>query len=178
MSQLMERWPWPTKKQTSDPCACQPPAVKLVLWASPEDDPFRLPNKTSSIATEVGVGVVRKPRRRWSKLPLRPFPTSLSAKMGWLTGDTSSSAEAPAKQNAVFRSNSFRFERPPPDDEGRIKGPIKSYSITAQDVSYPNTFLSFSKLYQVCLPELLCNGRFSLINWFLSKDEFHKPYDS
>ena len=124
MSQLMERWPWPTKKQTSDPCACQPPAVKLVLWASPEDDPFRPPNKIS----EPG----RKPRRRWSKLPLRPFPTSLSAKMGWLTGE--SAVETPAKQNAVFRSNSFRFERPI-EDEGRIKGPVKSYSITGQDVS-------------------------------------------
>ena len=158
MSQLMERWPWPTKKQSSnnnsDPCAYQPPAVKLVLWASPEDDPFRPPSKPAS---EGGLGVVgvgvggglqlqhhhqQKTRRRWSKLPLRPFPTSLSAKMGWLTGQTDSSAvetqSANSKQNAVFRSNSFRFERPPPEDAegGRIRGPIKSYSITAQDVSF------------------------------------------
>ena len=148
----MERWPWPTKKQSSnnnsDPCAYQPPAVKLVLWASPEDDPFRPPSKPASEGgLGVGVGVggglqlqhhhQQKTRRRWSKLPLRPFPTSLSAKMGWLTGTDSSAGETPAKQNAVFRSNSFRFERPPPEDAegGRIRGPIKSYSITAQDVS-------------------------------------------
>ena len=138
----MERWPWPTKKQTSDPCAYQPPAVKLVLWASPEDDPFRPPSKPASEGGLGGLQLQQKTRRRWSKLPLRPFPTSLSAKMGWLTGQTDSSAvetqSANSKQNAVFRSNSFRFERPPPEDAegGRIRGPIKSYSITAQDVSF------------------------------------------
>ena len=71
---------------------------------------------------------------------MRPFLTSLLAEMGWLTGQTDSSAvQTPAnKQNAVFRSNSFRFERPPPEDAevGRIRGPIKSYSITAQDESH------------------------------------------
>ena len=159
MSQLMERWPWPTKKQSSsDPCAYQPPAVKLVLWASPEDDPFRPPSKPASEGGLVGGGLQlqhhhhqQKTRRRWSKLPLRPFPTSLSAKMGWLTGQTDSSAvQTPAnKQNAVFRSNSFRFERPPPEDAevGRIRGPIKSYSITAQDVS--NLLLLFFCLWDL-----------------------------
>ena len=169
MSQLMERWPWPTKKQSSnnnsDPCAYQPPAVKLVLWASPEDDPFRPPSKPASeggIGVGVGIGGglqlqhhhQQKTRRRWSKLPLRPFPTSLSAKMGWLTGQTDSSAvetqSANSKQNAVFRSNSFRFERPQPEDAegGRIRGPIKSYSITAQDVSFRILFsgLSYSTI--------------------------------
>ena len=55
------------------------------------------------------------------------------------TGETNGSG-AVKQPNAVFRSNSFRFERPPPEDDARMylhggrHGPVKSYSITAQDV--------------------------------------------
>ena len=60
--------------------------------------------------------------------------------MNWLSHGESNHGNN-VKQNAVFRSNSFRFERPPPEDDARMyssgghgKGPVKSYSITAQDV--------------------------------------------
>ena len=146
MSQIMERWPWPKTNfnknidLVKEQCQCaslrshtsagsqpQPQtAVKLILWPSNE-------------ASEQ-----KKPRKMWSKLPLRQIPSSLSAKMGWLAGashETAASSSAVKQPNAVFRSNSFRFERPPPEDDARMysaatgKGPVKSYSITAQDVS-------------------------------------------
>ena len=94
-----------------DQCQCSSPSVKLILW--PSERP--------------------KSKKMWSKLPLRQLP----AKMGWL----SSTEGSQVKQNAVFRSNSFRFERPPPEDDSKMfnqKQPVKSYSITAQDFAKLN----------------------------------------
>ena len=67
--------------------------------------------------------------------------TSLVTVITGGTGETNGSG-AVKQPNAVFRSNSFRFERPPPEDDARMylhggrHGPVKSYSITAQDVRF------------------------------------------
>ena len=135
----MERWPWPksywiknngSMDQNLEQCSSETmTAVKLVLW--PSIEPNAEPNNTKNNNNQR-----LKPKRMWSKLPpLRQIP-----KMNWLSHGESNQGNN-VKQNAVFRSNSFRFERPPPEDDARMynrhyKGqPVKSYSITGQDVS-------------------------------------------
>ena len=146
MSQIMERWPWPksywikNSDNQADPSETMT-AVKLVLWPSGASD------DQAQIIPETSTQKVRpKPKRMWSKLP--PLK-QIHTKMNWLrdnVSDPSGSSNLNSKQvskqnNAVFRSNSFRFERPPPEDDARMysrhyKGiQQKSYSITAQDVS-------------------------------------------
>ena len=144
MSQIMERWPWPksywiknqSMEQNLEQCSSETmTAVKLVLWPStPASIEASEQNAKNNNLNPSNSRI--KPKRMWSKLPpLRQIP-----KMNWL-GSAESSGKLNVKQNAVFRSNSFRFERPPPEDDARMysrhyKGqPVKSYSITAQDVS-------------------------------------------
>ena len=145
----MERWPWPksywikNSENQSDPSETMT-AVKLVLWPSgASDHPIPDHPKPSQVRQP-------KPKRMWSKLP--PLK-QIHTKMNWLRDNADPSNHVNSKQvskqnNAVFRSNSFRFERPPPEDDARmysrhykgIQSPVKSYSITAQDVSDDNTF--------------------------------------
>jgi len=133
-------------------------AVKLILWPSGEAGNSsasdiglknnNISDKTSSAVNSASMDQINKKTSRnkmWSKLPLRQIPSSLSAKMGWLGGTGETHGSGAVKQpNAVFRSNSFRFERPPPEDDARMylhggrHGPIKSYSITAQDIASLN----------------------------------------
>ena len=136
----MERWPWPKNTQNwlknelnpnleaknGAQCPCetlrnsgknQPQtAVKLILWPSNDNE--------SGTVVDGGLGVSKPPRKlnkkMWSKLPLRQIPSSLTAKMGWLSNSATSSggqnqseagqnhASAVKQTNAVFRSNSFR----------------------------------------------------------------------
>lgn len=139
----MERWPWPKsywiKNHSMDHNLEQCPsetmtAVKLVLWPSTPAASIEASEQNNAKNNNNQPSSRIKPKRMWSKLPpLRQIP-----KMNWLG---SAENNGNVKQNAVFRSNSFRFERPPPEDDARMysrhyKGqPVKSYSITAQDVS-------------------------------------------
>lgn len=155
MSQIMERWPWPTKANLIknnelqiDECQqCSNKAqtsVKLILWPSSNDAPSDKQHH-------------RKTKKMWAKLPpLKQIPSSIKMP-GWL-GSSSASQHQPQNSHhtehqnvktnnnnaaAVFRSNSFRFERPPPEDDARMylngrPGPVKSYSITAQDIASLN----------------------------------------
>jgi hypothetical protein len=162
MSQIMERWPWPRSTTNSsskeiimqpDSGSCQcstgPPAasswrpqtaVKLVLWPSSNDSSNESFEQASTANYSKKDPARIKPRlRKWSKLPIRQIPSSLSAKMGWLTGETGAGGGGGGKQpNTAFRSNSFRYERPPPEDDARMLGrrPVKSLSINAHDVSF------------------------------------------
>ena len=149
MSQIMERWPWPKSywiknadtnhavSEHHDPSETMT-AVKLVLWPSGVASEPSLPEPKPHHVRQT------KPKRMWSKLP--PLK-QIHTKMNWLKldsgGETNLNTKQVSKQNnAVFRSNSFRFERPPPEDDARMYSrhyrgihSVKSHSITAQDVS-------------------------------------------
>ncbi len=148
-------------------------AVKLILWPSfdnnsnhvmPSMKTSKVSRESGQVSSGSGQSATRKhsgSRKMWSKLPLRQIPSSIQAKMGWLVNHNSESnsnsnglsfnglqgsSKAQNATNAVFRSNSFRFERPPPEDDARMyqaTRPVKSFSITAQDVS---PFFEFSKM--------------------------------
>lgn len=155
----MERWPWPTKSNLiknnelqideCHQCSKAQTSVKLILWPSNSSASSAAP----AAASTPPVSDKRKTKKMWAKLPpLKQIPSSLKMP-GWLGssaqhGNHQSHTEHHGhhghqvktnNNNAVFRSNSFRFERPPPEDDARMylngrPGPVKSYSITAQDV--------------------------------------------